>query len=374
MARAVLDFATPIRALLIVVVAGGLLGAVVFDHPVLQVGGVAFATLAIVALLAQLSRRVDRAGSGTISRAASPVGAMNPVRRTISRSPTIVSVVIPGKNEAAYARDCIRSLKAQTLTNFDAILIDDGSTDSTLDVLLDEIGDDPRFRIIRTPRSVGIGRARNLGVARSTARYITFLDLDDFLAPDALASRVELAEQHADMPWVAGSYCWHEMVDPDATPERWLPPTTGRRGTISWMSHIDDNVVIVTTPLLRRDAFLAVGGFDGVPTAEDFDVLVQDAALGLHPRRHRNGERRLSSETELPRGLHRRPDAGHGGQASRRTNRGDLAAREPERPVLLRGHGGAIPLGPGIYAKNGVCSWDGSGGRKPKLGDRWPGR
>ena len=180
-----------------------------------------------------------------------------------------MTVVIPGKNESLYARDCIQSLKDQTLRNFEVVIIDDASTDSTLEVVLDEIGDDPRFRVVRTHRSVGIGPARNQGVGMSTTKYITFLDLDDFLAPDALASRVELAEQHADMPWVAGSYCWHEMVDPEETPATWKPPRGGRGGTISWMGHHDDNVVIVTTPLLRRDAFLAVGGFDDVPTAED---------------------------------------------------------------------------------------------------------
>jgi hypothetical protein len=269
MVRAVMDFATPIRALLIVALAVGLLGAVAFDHPAVQIGGVAIASVAIFALLAQLNRRMDRAGLGGGRAARAPAAAAGSVRRAIGLAPAIVSVIIPGKNEAAYARDCIRSLKSQSLTNFEAIIIDDGSTDSTLDVLLHEIGDDPRFRIIRIDRSVGIGLARNTGVAQATGKYVTFLDLDDFVAANGLASRVALAEAHADQPWVAGSYCWHEMVGPDATPEAFVPPKTGRGGTISWMSHIDDNVVIVTTPLLRRDAFLAVGGFDAIPTAED---------------------------------------------------------------------------------------------------------
>ncbi|HET7180700.1 MAG TPA: glycosyltransferase family A protein [Candidatus Limnocylindrales bacterium] len=255
---------------LIVIVAAGLLAAVVFEHLLLQAGGVAIATLAIVAMLAQVNRRLDRAaikvalGAGAAATAEPAIAS-----RTIGGPKAIVSVIIPGKNEAAYARDCVRSLKRQTLRNFEAVLVDDGSTDATLDVLLDEIGDDRRFRIYRTQQSIGIGRARNEAIARSTSRYITFLDLDDFLAPNALVDRVELAEAHADMPWVAGSYCWHEHVDPDAKPETWQPGKSGRRGTISWMSHIDDNVVIVTTPLIRRDAFLAVGGFDAIPTAED---------------------------------------------------------------------------------------------------------
>lgn len=254
--RVVVDFVTPFRAVLIVAVAAGLLGAVLADQPLLQIGGVTVATLAIVALLAQLNRRLDRAQA-------------SPPRRTIGRATSIVSVIIPGKNEAEYARDCIRSLKDQTLANFEAVLIDDGSTDSTLDIVLDEIGDDPRFQVIRTARSVGIGLARNMGVARASGRYVTFLDLDDFLAPDALASRVELAEKYADMPWVAGSYCWHETVDTESTPGRWVPPKGSERETISWLSHIDDATFIASAPVVRRDAFLAVGGFDDAPTVED---------------------------------------------------------------------------------------------------------
>ena len=271
MARVVTGYATPWRAAMIGAVAAGLLVAALVDQPLLRIGGVALAVLAIVTLLAQLDHRVRRATLAAPAAATVPLrpAASRPVRASSWRAP-IVSVVIPGKNESAYARDCIRSLKDQTLQNFEAIIIDDASTDSTLDVVLDEIGDDPRFRIIRTPRSVGIGLGRNHGVAVSGARYVTFLDLDDFLAPDALASRVELAELHADMPWVAGSYCWHEAVDADLTPEEWMPaPVVGRGLTISWVGHYDDNFYIASAPLLRRDAFLAAGGFDDAPTAED---------------------------------------------------------------------------------------------------------
>lgn len=270
MARAVLEFATPVRAVLIGVVGAGLLGAVLLEHPLLRIAGVAVATLAIVALLAQLDRRLHRASFVAISNPAIPLpGGGGRPPRAIGRSKAIVSVIIPGKNEAAYARDCIRSLRAQTLSNFEAVIIDDGSTDSTLDVVLDEIGDDARFRVIRTRRSVGIGLARNLGVARASGRYVTFLDLDDFLARDGLRARVELAERHADMPWVAGAYCWHETVDTEMGPDAWVPPQGKSRDTISWLSHFDDAFYIASAPLVRRDAFLSVGGFDDSPTAED---------------------------------------------------------------------------------------------------------
>lgn len=269
LARVSRSFATPAHALAIVAIAAGLIVAVIGEQLLLRVAGAAAATLGFVALLT-LDRRSHRGRSGKVRPGApSPADGQRPTSGAIGRSEAIVTVVIPGKNEAAFARDCIRSLKSQKLTNFAAVLIDDGSTDATLDVLLDEIGDDPRFRIIRTRRSVGIGLARNLGVASSTSRYVTFLDLDDFLAPDALSSRVEAAERHADQPWIAGSYCWHETVDSESTPESWRPEAGKPRVAISWLSHFDDAFFIASAPLLRRDAFLAVGGFDDAPTAED---------------------------------------------------------------------------------------------------------
>ncbi len=295
MARVIANYATPWRVLLALVLVAGLIGAVTFDQLLVRIGSAIVAGLAIFTLLAQLNHRLNRAVLSAPAVAASLPSALaeaGPKRATMWRAAPIVSVVIPGKNESLYAPDCIRSLKQQTLENFEAIIIDDASTDSTLGVLFDEIADDPRFRIVRTSRSVGIGLARNEGVRVSTAKYVTFLDLDDFLAPDALASRVELAERHADMPWVAGSYCWHQAVDAEATPESWLPrPVVGRDTTISWMGHYDDNFFIASAPLLRRDAFLAAGGFDDAPTAEDVVfwfkllrwgfILVGTGAIGI---------------------------------------------------------------------------------------------
>ena len=279
LARLLITFATPVRAALIAVVGTGLLAATAVDHLLVQVGGVAAATLAVVTLLALLNRRLEGARSGQpavavaahAARSTQPAQPAQPAPRSaaIGRSPAIVSVVIPGKNEADYARDCIRSLRNQTLSNFEAILVDDGSTDSTLDVVLDEIGIDPRFKVLRIPQSVGIGLARNMGTEHASGRYVTFLDLDDFLAPDSLASRVEVAERFSDLPWVAGAYCWHETVDVERTPEDWVVPRGSARETYSWLSHIEDAMFIASAPIVRRDAFLAIGGFDDAPTAED---------------------------------------------------------------------------------------------------------
>lgn len=267
MASLVRDYATPWRVLMIGMVGAGLLVAVAVDQLILQLGGVALSVLAVVTLLAQLHHSLRVQGAVLGVDAPGRVAARRPIGRRIGRARPIVSVVIPARNEARHARDCIESLRVQTLENFEAIVVDDCSTDSTLDGVHDAIGQDPRFRIVRTDRSVGVGLARNLGVGVATEKYVTFLDPSDLLVPDSLASRVELAEQHADRPWVAGSYCRHEPIGSELPPATRQQGNVGHREAASWLEH-DDDFFVASAPLVRRDAFLAVGGFDDACTAE----------------------------------------------------------------------------------------------------------
>jgi hypothetical protein len=113
-------FATPVRIGLFAVVGLSLLVAVAVDNLILQIVAVGIAVAAIVTVLALIDRRV-RAVTST-----RPIGGANELlapdagvrSRAIGGQATIVSVVIPGKNESAYTRDCIWSLKNQTLSNF----------------------------------------------------------------------------------------------------------------------------------------------------------------------------------------------------------------------------------------------------------------
>lgn len=257
MGRIVADYATPWRVLMLALVGAGLLLAVALEHPLARVAGIAVASLAIFVLLAQLDRQAGRSAIAGASRP--PPATRIPARL----SWPIVSVVVAGRNDAPFAADCIRSLQAQTLEEFEAIVIDDASTDSTLEVLLEAIGDDPRFRIVRTGRSVGVALARNHGAVVASARYVTFLDLHDLCAPDALASRVAVAEQHAGRPWVAGSYSLHGALDDDATSDGWRPGSVAGQGlTLSWLDEHDDGRLPASALLIRRDAFESIGGFD----------------------------------------------------------------------------------------------------------------
>lgn len=101
-------------------------------------------------------------------------------------SPTI-SVIVPVFNVQAYVAEAIASLKAQSFTDFEALLIDDGSTDGSGDVAMNAVAGDQRFRVIRQENR-GLSAARNVGLAEAQGAFVAFLDGDDAYAPEFLAA------------------------------------------------------------------------------------------------------------------------------------------------------------------------------------------
>nr|WP_319947317.1 glycosyltransferase [uncultured Shimia sp.] len=112
-----------------------------------------------------------------------------------------ISVIMPIYNVQAYVADCIKSLQLQIFEDFEAILIDDGSTDQSLKIAKGAIANDERFTIIQQAHT-GLSAARNIGLERATGEAIAFLDSDDQLAPDFL-QRLWSVMQETDADWVA---------------------------------------------------------------------------------------------------------------------------------------------------------------------------
>ena len=105
----------------------------------------------------------------------------------------LISVVIPAYNRAATISDCLRSVQAQTYQDWEAIVVDDGSTDSTPEVVTQLAREDARIRLIRQDRNRGAQAARNVGIQAAQGKWIAFLDSDDQYLPHSLESRLEVA-------------------------------------------------------------------------------------------------------------------------------------------------------------------------------------
>jgi glycosyltransferase involved in cell wall biosynthesis len=107
-----------------------------------------------------------------------------------------VSIIVPVYNVESYVKDCLMSIKSQS---FEVIVVNDGSTDSSLSVVEDVIFGDSRFKIINQLNG-GLSVARNASVKNATGEYVTFLDSDDKFSDDALnlASKI-CTENDLDM-------------------------------------------------------------------------------------------------------------------------------------------------------------------------------
>ena len=105
-----------------------------------------------------------------------------------------VSVIIPMYNVRPYIEDCLLSLKRQTFGDFEALCVDDGSTDGTLEAARKAGDDDARFSFL-SQANAGQSAARNAGIARATGKYIVFLDSDDYYEDRALQTLFERAER-----------------------------------------------------------------------------------------------------------------------------------------------------------------------------------
>ncbi|HTK44171.1 MAG TPA: glycosyltransferase family 2 protein [Patescibacteria group bacterium] len=109
--------------------------------------------------------------------------------------PPLVTVVVPAHNPGRYIEPCIRSILRQTLPRdrFEAVFVDDGSTDGTTERLKRLAQEQPHVRSIRIPASGAPGRPRNIGLEAARGTYVQFLDADDELAPRALERLLRMA-------------------------------------------------------------------------------------------------------------------------------------------------------------------------------------
>ena len=112
-----------------------------------------------------------------------------------------VSVVIPTYNRAGYVSEAVKSVLNQTFHDFEVIVVDDGSTDNTPDVI--DSFKDTRIRYLYQENR-GVSAAMNTGILASTAEYIAILDSDDVLVEEALQKSVAFLDEHPEVGYCFG--------------------------------------------------------------------------------------------------------------------------------------------------------------------------
>ncbi len=185
-----------------------------------------------------------------------------------------MSVVVPARNAGDTLGEALESLLAQSERSFEAIVVDDGSTDATDFVARGFARRDPRFRVLSGPAR-GVSAARNAGLAETRAEWLLFLDADDWIEPHALRLLLDRA---------------HASDAPDAVVGGWAraAPSGERFGLQLWDKADDAFDCFATTCafaihscLVRRELVCGLGGFDeSLVTCEDWDLWQRVARTG----------------------------------------------------------------------------------------------
>lgn len=125
----------------------------------------------------------------------------------------LVSVVLPVYNAGKFLRQCLNSLKAQTLADMEFICVNDGSTDNSLSIIREFRKDDLRFIVVDKPNS-GYGHAMNCGLDVAAGKYVGIVEPDDFVKPDMYERLVAAAEAN-DVDFVKSGIIYHWEKRPD---------------------------------------------------------------------------------------------------------------------------------------------------------------
>lgn len=187
-----------------------------------------------------------------------------------------VSCLLPVYNGADFIEEAVRSIQSQTFGDFEILVVDDGSTDATPEILARLAAAEPRLRIHRQANG-GIVAALNAGLALCRGEFVARMDADDMALAERFQIQVGYLDTHPDCVLVGGVA--KEMA-PDGSMEG---RTTGGRHLKTDLSVFPPKVAVSMHPLImvRRAALIEIGGYRGdFPHAEDYDLFIRLAKLG----------------------------------------------------------------------------------------------
>jgi glycosyltransferase involved in cell wall biosynthesis len=184
-----------------------------------------------------------------------------------------VSVVIPTYNAGKWVLEAIESVRAQSYSDFEIIVVDDGSQDDT-EPLLADLDNAGKIRYIKQA-NLGVSAARNRGVSEAAGELIAFLDADDLFHKEKLSKQIELIDVQPQLGFVHANF---EKFD-DAGNDLGLRNMDQFRGNVypqilqEWSA-----IIALPTLLLPKSVFEQVGGFDeDISWGEDIDLYIRIA-------------------------------------------------------------------------------------------------
>jgi len=214
--------------------------------------------------LARASRLTSQFDSAAAQRFVASYAGVVPDR---GEAPVTVTVVLPVWNRADRVGAAIDSVRAQTLADWELVVVDDGSTDD-LAAALGQYADDPRVVVLHRVHE-GVGAARNAGLAVARGRYVAWLDSDDAWTPEHLRVMVAFMQREGHR----AAYDVLELRRPGRAPG--FRTLSGGREYLVNGNHIGQTVLVHERSLVRE-----VGGYDEqLPRTVDFDFILRMSAV-----------------------------------------------------------------------------------------------
>jgi len=181
----------------------------------------------------------------------------------------LVSVVVPNYNKGQFIGETIRSVLSQRFTDFEAIIVDDGSTDNSVEIAQSWAAKDDRVKVfVRDRLPKGGNTCRNIGIQKSTGQWLMFLDSDDLLMPFCLQQRMAAVTQQDETDlgiFPTGTFFKH----PGDNASVWMPPT-GVNYLHKFLSH--DLPWNISSPMWKRETVVNVNGFhEGMNWLQDVE-------------------------------------------------------------------------------------------------------
>lgn len=192
----------------------------------------------------------------------------------MTREP-LVSIITPSYNSSRTIRETIESVKKQTYHNWELIIVDDHSSDKTLEIIKREQENERRIRIIPLEKNAGAANARNVAIKNAKGDYIAFLDSDDLWSPNKLTEQIKFMEENG----YAFTYTSYEHINEEgsqlgetikAKPRMDYHDMLKRKGTIGTL-----------TVVLNRKKIKVDISMPEIETSEDFALWLKILKSGI---------------------------------------------------------------------------------------------
>ncbi|MGQ9424860.1 glycosyltransferase family 2 protein [Gilvimarinus sp. F26214L] len=186
----------------------------------------------------------------------------------------LVTVVTANFNGSRYLAQAIESVRAQTHANIEYVIVDDGSTDGSRDLIEDYCRKDPRIKAFLLPENQGVARARNTGIENSHGKYVTFLDSDDEWMPNKLEKQLELFRRHPRAGLVVTGAA---VIDRDGhTVEIQKQRKKPMQGAVSLYDYIAGKCLLSINAMTRRECLEKSGLFNpNYVIGEDYELWMR---------------------------------------------------------------------------------------------------